>query len=170
MFSWCERGIRFVWARISHTSLPRDSKFRMKARTHSPVWARGHYTPCPSSIKAKIVQYSQIDSIGVSGDKKDLYWYQWYDWYQQKMISFQRFYWWICISLRGLRLFSLMWSGWVQGNSNGPLVPIENDVIPVVLLVNMHLIKGTYIIFSCSLAGYRAIPVVHWYQWYDWYQ
>ena len=35
-----------------------------------------------------------------------------------------------------------MWSGWVQGNSNGPLVPmvrlvpIENDVIPMVLLVN----------------------------------
>ena len=24
------------------------------------------------------------------------------------------------------------------------LVPIENDVIPIVLLVNMHLIKGTY--------------------------
>ena len=24
----------------------------------------------------------QIDSIGVSGDKKGLHWYQWYDWYQ----------------------------------------------------------------------------------------
>ena len=40
-----------------------------------------------------------------------------------------------------------MWSGWVKGNSNGPLermerlVPIENDVIPVVLLVNMHPLK-----------------------------
>ena len=39
--------------------------------------------------------------------------------------------------------------GWVQGNSDGPLVPmvrllpIEKDVIPVVLLVNVHLIKGT---------------------------
>ena len=39
--------------------------------------------------------------------------------------------------------------GWIQGNSDGPLVlmvrlvPIENDVIPMVLLVNMHLIKGT---------------------------
>ena len=39
--------------------------------------------------------------------------------------------------------------GWVQGNSDGPLVPmvrlvpIENDVIRMVLLVNMHLIKGT---------------------------
>ena len=37
------------------------------------------------------------------------------------------------------------------------LVPIEKDVIPVVLLVNMHLIKGTLIIFPCDLAGYRAI-------------
>ena len=31
---------------------------------------------------ARVVQYSQIDSIGVSGDKKGLHWYQWYDWYQ----------------------------------------------------------------------------------------
>ena len=59
---------------------------------------------------------------------------------------------------------------------NGPLVPmvqlvpIENDVVSMVLLVNMHLIKGTYIIFSCGLAGYREIPMVRWYQWYDWYQ
>ena len=28
-----------------------------------------------------------------------------------------------------------MWFGWVQGNSNGPLVPTENDAIPMVLLV-----------------------------------
>ena len=41
-----------------------------------------------------------------------------------------------------------MWSGWVQGNSNGPLVPmvrlvpIEKHPIPMVLLVTMHLIKG----------------------------
>ena len=42
-----------------------------------------------------------------------------------------------------------------------PMVPIENGVIPVVLLVNMHLIKGTLIIFPCDLAGYRAIPMVH---------
>ena len=27
--------------------------------------------------------------------------------------------------------------------TDGPLVPIETDVIPMVLLVNMHLIKGT---------------------------
>ena len=42
-----------------------------------------------------------------------------------------------------------MWSGWVQGNSNGPLVPMvrlvptEKRPIPMVVLVNMHLIKGT---------------------------
>ena len=42
------------------------------------------------------------------------------------------------------------------------LVPIEKDVIPMVLLVNMHLIKGTYIT--------GQFPMVHWYQWYDWYQ
>lgn len=41
------------------------------------------------------------------------------------------------------------------------LVPIENYVIPVVLLVNMRLIKGTWIILSCGLARYRAIPMVH---------
>ena len=40
-----------------------------------------------------------------------------------------------------------MWSSWVQGNSNGPLVtmvrlvPIEKHPIPIVLLVKMHLIK-----------------------------
>ena len=37
-----------------------------------------------------------------------------------------------------------MWCGWVQGNSDGPLVPmlelvpLENHVIPMVLLVNMQ--------------------------------
>ena len=45
--------------------------------------------------------------------------------------------------------YILMWSSWVQGNSNGPLVPMvrlvpmEKHRIPMVLLVNMHLIKGT---------------------------
>ena len=74
--------------------------------------------------------------------------YQWCSCYQQKSRSFKWFYWWICISLTGLRLFS-MWSNWVQGNSDGPLVlivwlvPIEKDAIPMVLLVNMHLIKVT---------------------------
>ena len=43
--------------------------------------------------------------------------------------------------------FSRLFDG--QGNSDGPLVPmvrlvpLENDVIPMVALVNMHLIKGT---------------------------
>ena len=52
-----------------------------------------------------------------------------------------------------------MWSGWVQGNSNGllvpmvQLVPIENGVIPMVLLMNMRLIKETYIIFHVILLG-----------------
>ena len=50
------------------------------------------------------------------------------------------------------------------------LVPIGKDVIPMVLLVNMHLIMGTLLIFPWDLAGYRAIPMVHRYQWYDWYQ
>ena len=37
------------------------------------------------------------------------------------------------------------------------LVQIEKDVIPVILWVNMHLIKGTWIIFPFDLAGYKAI-------------
>ena len=27
----------------------------------------------------RVVHYSQIDSVGVSGDKKGLHWYQWFD-------------------------------------------------------------------------------------------
>ena len=45
------------------------------------------------------------------------------------------------------------------------LVPKEKDVIPMVPLVNMHLIRGTLIILLCDLAGYRAIPMVYLYQW-----
>ena len=37
------------------------------------------------------------------------------------------------------------------------LVPIEKDLIPMVLLVNMHLIKGNYIT--------GQFPMVHWYRW-----
>ena len=55
-----------------------------------------------------------------------------------------------------------MWSGWVQGNSIWSVMSFQ-----WFCMVNMHLIKGTYIIFSCDLAGYKAIPMVHWYQWYD---
>ena len=40
------------------------------------------------------------------------------------------------------------------------LAPTEKDVIPMVLLVNMHLIKGTKIIFPYDLAGYKAILMV----------
>ena len=41
-----------------------------------------------------------------------------------------------------------MWSGWVQGNANGPLVPmvrlvpVEKHPIPMVLLLNMHPLRG----------------------------
>ena len=53
-----------------------------------------------------------------------------------------------------------MWCGWVQGNSDGPLVPmvrlvpLENDVIPMVLLVNMHyssLLLGVKVNLFCVL-------------------
>ena len=41
-----------------------------------------------------------------------VHWYQWYDWYQWKSILFQWFYWWICIILRRVRLFSrVVWLG-----------------------------------------------------------
>ena len=45
--------------------------------------------------------------------------------------------------------YFVMWSGWVQGNSDGllvpmvRLVPMEKHPIPMVLLVTMYLIKGT---------------------------
>ena len=70
-----------------------------------------------------------------------VHWYQWYDWYQWKSTLFQWFYWWICISLRGLWLFShVTWLGtgqfrWSIGTNNVRLVPMENDAIPMVLLV-----------------------------------
>ena len=46
------------------------------------------------------------------------------------------------------------------------LVPLENDVIPKVLLVHMHLIKGTWIILSCGVAWYRAILMDQWCDWF----
>ena len=49
------------------------------------------------------------------------------------------------------------------------LVPLENDVIPMILPRNMHLIKRTWIILSCGVAVHRAIPTDLWYQWYNWY-
>ena len=66
----------------------------------------------PPPPPPRVVQYSQIDSIGVSGDKKGLHWYQWFYWYQWESTLFQWFYWCLCISLRGLRLFShVVWLG-----------------------------------------------------------
>ena len=61
----------------------------------------------------------------------------------------------------------------VGGDKNGllplvpmvRLVPLENDVIPMTLPRNMHLIKGTWIILSCGVAGHRAVPMDHCYQW-----
>ena len=41
------------------------------------------------------------------------------------------------------------------------LIQEENDVILMVLLVNVHPIKETLIIFPCDLAGYREILMVH---------
>ena len=58
-----------------------------------------------------------------------------------------------------------MWCGWVQGNSDGPLVPmvrlvpLEKHPIPMVLSVTMHFSKETWMIFSCGVAWYRAIPI-----------
>ena len=41
-----------------------------------------------------------------------VHWYQWYHWYHWKSTLFQWFYWCLCISLRGLRLFShVVWLG-----------------------------------------------------------
>ena len=79
--------------------------------TGTVLWLTGILKSC-RTCHGRVVQYSQIDFVGVSGDKEGVHW----------------FYWVICVSLRGL------------------------------------------IILSCGLAGYRAIPMVHWYQWYDWYQ
>ena len=61
-----------------------------------------------------------------------------------------------------------MWSGWVKGNSNGPLVPmvrlvpIEKHPIPMVLLVNMHLIKETdyFLMWSSWVQGNSNGPLV----------
>ena len=46
--------------------------------------------------------------------------------------------------VKGTLDYFVMWCGWVQGNSDGPLVPmvqlvpLENHVIPMVLLLNMQ--------------------------------
>ena len=56
-------------------------------RTRTKAFASGYFAKntlfaVSLAIFVRVVQYSQIDSIGVSGDKKGLHWYQWYDWYQ----------------------------------------------------------------------------------------
>ena len=62
-----------------------------------------------------------------------VHWYQWYDWYQQKSNLLQWFYWWICISLRGLRLFShVTWLGTGQFRWS---IGTNGNAIPMILLV-----------------------------------
>ena len=55
-----------------------------------------------------------------------------------------------------------MWSSWVQENSNGPLVPMEKHHIPIVVLLNMHLIKGTdyFLMWSSWVQGNSNGPLV----------
>ena len=74
-----------------------------------------------------------------------------------------------------------MWSGWVQGNSNGPLVPmvrlvpIENDVIPMVLLVNkarskykhaMCILRSISHLCKTSLLLHQEKRVHSYYEYY----
>ena len=66
------------------------------------------------------VQYTQIESVGVSG---------------------------------GVNAMSI--------GTKGKMVLIEMDVIPFDLSVTMHLVKETWFVFPCRLAGYITIPVVH---------
>ena len=66
--------------------------------------------------------------------------------------------------------YFLMWSSWVQGNSNGPLIPMvrlvsmEKHPIPLVLLVNMHLIKARdlnyFLMWSSWVQGDSNGPLV----------
>ena len=61
-----------------------------------------------------------------------------------------------------------MWSGWVKGNSNGPMVPIvslvptENDVIPMVLLVNMHPLRGVKMLLPIEIDESFLKVVLNW--------
>ena len=60
-----------------------------------------------------------------------------------------------------------MWSSWVKGNSNGPLVtmvrlaPIEN-VIPMVLLVNMHPLRGVKMLLPIEIDESFLKVVLNW--------
>ena len=61
-----------------------------------------------------------------------------------------------------------MWSGWIKGNSNGPLVrmerlvPIENDVIPMVLLLNMHPLRGVKMLLPIEIDESFLKVVLNW--------
>ena len=61
-----------------------------------------------------------------------------------------------------------MWSSWVQGNSNGPLVPmvrlvpIEKYPIPMVLLVNMHPLRGVKMLLPIEIDESFLKVVLNW--------
>ena len=61
-----------------------------------------------------------------------------------------------------------MWSSWVQGNSNGPLVPmvrlvpIEKHPIPMVLLVNMHPLRGVKMLLPIEIDESFLKVVLNW--------
>ena len=63
---------------IMHKYLSGEIDFQFDVRRNNSF----HSYLTRRSNDLRVVQYSQIDSIGVSGDKKGLHWYQWYDWYQ----------------------------------------------------------------------------------------
>ena len=61
-----------------------------------------------------------------------------------------------------------MWSSWVQGNSNGPLVPMvrlvpmEKHPIPMVLLVNMHPLRGVKMLLPIEIDESFLKVVLNW--------
>ena len=102
------------WGLINDMQISMYNRKHWYALSHSLHFVRqeGRLAATHPPSLPRVVQYSQIDSVGVSGNKKGLHWYQWYDWYQWKSNLFQWFCRWICISLRGLRLFShVVWPG-----------------------------------------------------------
>ena len=61
-----------------------------------------------------------------------------------------------------------MWSGWVQGNSDGPLVPMvrlvpmEKHRIPMVLLVNMQPLREVKLLFPIESDESFLKVVLNW--------
>ena len=71
--------------------VPHPPSYKSAENTLCQLWCQmlGDNTVAFPMVFRGFFQYSQIDSIGVSGDKKGLHWYQWYDWYQWKSTLFQ---------------------------------------------------------------------------------